>query len=201
MAHPRRCHRTGGVGAHAIGRDRIITPQTYHAPRPGFLLRAGSSTARARVSAPTNPDSVAMARLRRLVSAPLKNPAIRRASNSFASGSARSDWVRKQSGSRWRTLRPSDHPSLSSPSRNAATRSFISGWSSARLVSTTTRRMRSGCCARRERPCSRTAEQRDEQQPSGWSGERYVHSHQIFAADAGAHHGRTTTSSAAAGMG
>src|SRR5262249_7756701 len=79
-----------------------------------------------------------------------------------------------------RTLRPSDHPSLSSPSRNAATRSFISGWSSARLASTTTRR------ARRERPCSRTAEQRDEQQPSGWSGERYVHSHQIFAADGGA---------------
>jgi hypothetical protein len=30
----------------------------------------------------------------------------------------------------------------------------------------------------------RTAEQRDEQQPSGWSGERYVHSHRIFAADA-----------------
>jgi hypothetical protein len=55
--------------------------------------------------------------------------------------------------------------------------------------------------ARRERNCSRTAEQRDEQQPSGWSGERYVHSHRIFAADAGAHHGRTTTSSAAAGIG
>src|SRR5262249_42499869 len=55
-----------------------------------------------------------------------------------------------------RTLRPSDHPSLSSPSRNAATRSFISGWSSARLASTTTRR------ARRERPRRRAAEQRDE---------------------------------------
>jgi hypothetical protein len=55
--------------------------------------------------------------------------------------------------------------------------------------------------ARRERPRSRAAEQRDEQQPSGWSGERYVHSHQIFAADAGAHHGRTTTGSAAAGIG
>src|SRR5215475_8474443 len=51
IAHPRRCHRTGGVGAHAS---------------QDFLLRAGSSTARARVSAPTNPDSVAMARLRRL---------------------------------------------------------------------------------------------------------------------------------------
>jgi hypothetical protein len=38
----------------------------------------------------------------------------------------------------------------------------------------------------------RTAEQRDEQQPSEWSGERYVPSHRIFAADAGAHHGRTT---------
>src|SRR5262249_62326672 len=47
----------------------------------------------------------------------------------------------------------------------------------------------------RERPCRRTAEQRDEQQPPGmmdWSGERYVHSHWIFAADAGARHGRTT---------
>src|SRR5262245_3773268 len=31
----------------------------------------------------------------------------------------------------------------------------------------------------------RTAEQRDEQQPSEWSGERYVPSHRIFAADAG----------------
>jgi len=29
-----------------------------------------------------------------------------------------------------------------------------------------------------------TAEQRDEQQPSGWSGERHAHSHRIFAADA-----------------
>src|SRR5262249_30324792 len=37
----------------------------------------------------------------------------------------------------------------------------------------------------------RTAEQRDEQQPLEWSGERYVPSHRIFAADAGAHHGRT----------
>src|SRR5262245_61791661 len=33
----------------------------------------------------------------------------------------------------------------------------------------------------------RTAEQRDEQQPSEWSGERYVPSHRIFAADARAH--------------
>src|SRR5262249_26506347 len=48
---------------------------------------------------------------------------------------------------------------------------------------------------------SRTAEQRDEQQPPGWSGERYVHSHWIFAADAGAHDGRITTGSAAAGIG
>src|SRR5215467_1039948 len=53
---------------------------------------------------------------------------------------------------------------------------------------------------RRERPRGRgTAEQRDEQQPSGWSGERHVHSHRIFAADA--EHGRTTTGSAAAGIG
>src|SRR5215813_14279808 len=37
----------------------------------------------------------------------------------------------------------------------------------------------------------RTAEQRAEQQPSEWSGERYVPSHRIFAADVGAHHGRT----------
>jgi len=38
-------------------------------------------------------------------------------------------------------------------------------------------------------------------QPSEWSGERHVHSHRIFAADAGAHHGRTTTGKAAAGIG
>src|SRR5215472_9283128 len=31
----------------------------------------------------------------------------------------------------------------------------------------------------------RTAEQRDEQQPLEWSGERYVPSHRIFAADTG----------------
>src|SRR5262249_13594959 len=47
----------------------------------------------------------------------------------------------------------------------------------------------------------RTAKQRDEQQPSGWSGERYVHSRRIFAADAGAHHGRTTAGGAVAGIG
>jgi hypothetical protein len=38
-------------------------------------------------------------------------------------------------------------------------------------------------------------------QHSQWSGERHVHSHRIFAADAGAHHGRTTTGGAAAGIG
>src|SRR5262249_37530003 len=42
----------------------------------------------------------------------------------------------------------------------------------------------------------RTAEQRDEQQPSGWSGER----NRIFAADAGARPGRTIAGGAAAGI-
>ena len=52
---------------------------------------------------------------------------------------------------------------------------------------------RPDCSARGNRPRGRrAAEQRDEQQPSGWSGERHVHSHRIFAADAEARHGRTT---------
>jgi hypothetical protein len=59
------CHRTGGVGAHAIGlmRPNNHAPNVPRAATRISFLRAGSSTARARVSAPTNPDSVAMARL------------------------------------------------------------------------------------------------------------------------------------------
>ena len=47
-----------------------------------------------------------------------------------------------------RTLRLSDHPSLSSPCRNAANRALICGSSSARFDSTPMRRTRSICCAR-----------------------------------------------------
>src|SRR6516162_6923777 len=45
----------------------------------------------------------------------------------------------------------------------------------------------------------RTAEQRDEQQPSGWSGGHHVHARRIV--DAGAHHGRTTAGCVVAGIG
>src|SRR5262249_43012528 len=41
-----------------------------------------------------------------------------------------------------RTLRPSNHPRFSSPSRNPARRAFASGWSSAMPISTPIRRTR-----------------------------------------------------------
>src|SRR5215467_12340319 len=55
------------------------------------------------------------------------------------------------------------HPNSPRPCANAATRPGASGSSAVRFMSTPTRRMRSGCCARRERPRHPSAaEQRDE---------------------------------------
>ena len=64
-----------------------------------------------------------------------------------------------------RTLRPSVQPNFRSPCTNAAMRAFDSASSPAVLINTPIRRILSAAARAPQRPCRRTAQQRDELTP------------------------------------